>query len=103
LMRALERTAMQCHYTTLVRSGLGARHGFVMLENGVRPVIGTSGVSLDDNRELDAVARRVGLGGLVVPNFSRGVVLMPRLCEEAVDRKSTRLNYSHEKISYAVS
>lgn len=68
----------------LTVAGLGTRHGHVMLEHGVRPVIGTSGVSLEDNRELDAAARRLELGGLVVPNFSLGVVLMQRFCEEAV-------------------
>lgn len=68
----------------LTVAGLGLRHGLTMLEHGVRPVIGTSGISLDENRELDAAARRRGLGGLVVPNFSLGVWLMQRFCDQSV-------------------
>jgi 4-hydroxy-tetrahydrodipicolinate reductase len=46
-------------------------------------VIGTSGVSLEENQELHEAALEVGLGGLVVPNFSLGVWLLQRACEEA--------------------
>jgi 4-hydroxy-tetrahydrodipicolinate reductase len=68
----------------LTVAGLGLRHGMRMLEAGVRPVIGTSGVSPQENDELDAAARRLQLGGLVVPNFSLGVWLLQRFCDEAV-------------------
>lgn len=68
----------------LTVAGRGALHGEVMLACGVRPVIGTSGVSLAENRALDELARRRSLGGLVVPNFSLGVWLMQRCCELAV-------------------
>jgi 4-hydroxy-tetrahydrodipicolinate reductase len=60
----------------LTRAGLGCEHGLTMLECGVRPVVGTSGVSLAENARLDAAARELGLGGLVVPNFSVGMWLL---------------------------
>jgi len=67
----------------LTVAGLGEAHGMAMLEAGVRPVIGTSGVGLAANRHLDEVARSRGLGGLVVPNFSPGMWLLQRAAEEA--------------------
>jgi len=68
----------------LTVAGLGCEHGLAMLACGVRPVIGTSGVDLEENARLDAAARECGLGGLVVPNFCVGVVLLQRAAREAV-------------------
>lgn len=65
------------------RAGLGCEHGLALLAAGVRPVIATSGVSLDDGERLDREARRLRLGGLVVPNFSLGVLLLQRFAAEA--------------------
>ncbi len=82
LLTSLRSSAAQIGLD-LTRAGLGTAHAFTMIEAGVRPVIGTSGISLQDNSSLDEAARRVGLGGLVVPNFSLGVWLLQRACEEA--------------------
>lgn len=57
-------------------AGQGFAHGLALLDAGVRPVIGTSGVSLEENAALDRRARELGLGGLVVPNFSVGMWLL---------------------------
>lgn len=83
----------------LTEAGLGAAHGLAMLECGVRPVIGTSGVSLEQNRALDQAARRRGLGGIVVPNFSLGVWLMQRCCEFVVEhlQRAEILETHHER------
>ena len=62
------------------RAGLGALHGLALLEAGVRPVIATSGVSLDQQAELDRAAREHDLGGLIVPNLSLGILLLERAC-----------------------
>jgi 4-hydroxy-tetrahydrodipicolinate reductase len=63
------------------RAGLGCEHGLALLEAGVRPVIATSGVSPDESARLDARARELGLGGIVVPNFSLGSWLLQETAE----------------------
>ncbi|MEO5952975.1 MAG: 4-hydroxy-tetrahydrodipicolinate reductase, partial [Chloroflexia bacterium] len=40
------------------------------LERGIRVVIGTSGLTAEDYREIDAQARRLGLGVIAAGNFS---------------------------------
>lgn len=65
------------------RAGLGAEHGRQLLELGIRPVIGTSGVAPEESDALDRLARARGLGGLVVPNFSLGALLLQRFAVEA--------------------
>jgi 4-hydroxy-tetrahydrodipicolinate reductase len=67
----------------VTHAGLGLSHGLLLLALGIRPLIGTSGVSLEDNRRLDETARERGLGGLVVPNFSLGMCLLQRAANEA--------------------
>lgn len=67
----------------VTRAGLGYAHATAMLGAGVRPVVGTSGVGLEENRALDAQARELGLGGIVVPNFSLGMWLLQRAAVEA--------------------
>lgn len=62
----------------VTRAGLGLPHALAMLAAGVRPVIGTSGVSAADTVALDRRARELGLGGIVVPNFSLGMWLLQR-------------------------
>lgn len=65
------------------RAGLGARHARTALEQGVRPLVATSGLSLEDARDLDGLARARGLGGLYAPNLSRGMWLLQRAAEDA--------------------
>lgn len=65
------------------RAGNGYEHGKLLLERGLRPVIATSGVTADESSRLDARARELGLGGIVVPNFSLGSALLQRFAEEA--------------------
>ena len=43
---------------------------FAALAHGVRVVIGTSGLTAEDYREIDAEARRMGLGVIAAGNFS---------------------------------
>ena len=64
------------------RAGQGHEHALAMLARGVRPLVATSGVSPEQGEELDRRARELGLGGLVVPNFSLGSVLLQRLAED---------------------
>lgn len=62
-------------------AGRGGEHGRIMLAAGVRPLIGTSGVTRAEAAELDRQARARGLGGLVVPNFSLGMAALNRAAE----------------------
>ena len=51
--------------------------------HGVRPVIGASGWTEDERNALAARLHERAIGGILVPNFSLGAVLMMRLAEEA--------------------
>lgn len=53
------------------------------LENGVRPVIGTTGLSDEQIAELKALAETKGLGCLIAPNFSTGAILMMMFAKQA--------------------
>lgn len=58
-------------------------NALAIAEAGVRPVVGTSGLSPQDQQDLGAALARRGIGGLVVPNFSIGAVLAMRFAAEA--------------------
>lgn len=64
-------------------AGAGFEHGLCMLRCGLRPVIGTSGVSSEELFELDREARERRLGGLLVPNFSLGMWLLQEAASRA--------------------
>lgn len=64
-------------------AGMGAVHALAMLECGVRPVVGTSGVTSAEDAVLDATARAGRLAGLIVPNFCLGVWLQQELARLA--------------------
>jgi len=63
--------------------GSAADNARSAVQLGVRPVIGTSGVSAEDRAFLDTLLRSAGLGGLLVPNFALGAVLMMKFAAEA--------------------
>ncbi|SEN28775.1 4-hydroxy-tetrahydrodipicolinate reductase [Lihuaxuella thermophila] len=46
------------------------------IQAGVRPVVGTSGLSEQDLKELEELCRERGIGAIVAPNFAIGAVLM---------------------------
>lgn len=53
------------------------------LELGIVPVVGTTGMTLNDLQELDDAARARDLGVLVAPNFAIGALLLMRFAAEA--------------------
>jgi 4-hydroxy-tetrahydrodipicolinate reductase len=53
------------------------------IERGVRPVIGTSGLSAEDLTEIDRLALAHNIGAVIAPNFALGAVLMIHLAEIA--------------------
>lgn len=50
---------------------------------GIRPVIGTSGLSQSHLKELAILAEKNSIGAMVVPNFSVGAVLMMEFARQA--------------------
>jgi len=54
-----------------------------ILNNGARPVIGTSGFLETQVQELQTLSKEKSLGGLIAPNFSVGAVLMMKFSAEA--------------------
>lgn len=65
----------------LTIAGQGFDHAVAMLRAGVRPVVGTSGVSAEQVGELNALALELDLGGIVVPNFSLGMANLQESAE----------------------
>lgn len=53
------------------------------LEMGIRPVIGTTGMTTNDLQELDDLSRSKDLGVLVAPNFAIGAILLMKFAQEA--------------------
>ena len=53
------------------------------LENGVCPVVGTTGLSGKDIFEVENMCRSLGVNALISPNFSIGAILMMKLSQEA--------------------
>jgi len=58
-------------------------HAKQALERGVRPVVGTSGISPKQVEELSKIAADKKLGAMIVPNFSVGAVLMMEFARQA--------------------
>jgi 4-hydroxy-tetrahydrodipicolinate reductase len=50
---------------------------------GIRPVIGTTGLSVEQLADLTAFADKASMGGLVIPNFSIGMVLLQQAAIQA--------------------
>lgn len=55
-----------------------------IIEAGARPVIGTSGLTHPQVESLQTLAEKKKIGGLVVPNFSLGAVLLMKHAQEIV-------------------
>ncbi len=54
-----------------------------ILRCGARPIVGTTGLDADGIRRLQDLAKSLGLGGLIAPNFAIGAVLLMRFAAEA--------------------
>lgn len=67
----------------LTTAAAARANAMAIVEAGLRPVIGTSGLREADVADLRAALARRKLGGVVVPNFSIGAVLAMRFAEEA--------------------
>lgn len=67
----------------LTRADSAFKNTKAILEAGARPVIGTSGLSMQDIAELNTLAEKKQLGGIIAPNFSVAAVLMMHFAEIA--------------------
>jgi 4-hydroxy-tetrahydrodipicolinate reductase len=63
---------------------VAGRHARLALERGVRPVVGTTGLSAEDVEALRTLAEATGVGAVLAPNFSFGALLLERFCRQAV-------------------
>lgn len=54
-----------------------------IVEAGCRPIIGTTGLSAEQMDWIDQALKDKGLGGMMVPNFAIGAVLMMKFAQEA--------------------
>jgi 4-hydroxy-tetrahydrodipicolinate reductase len=55
----------------------------IAIRHGVRPVIGTTGISPMDMEEIDGLLQQKAIGGLIAPNFSIGAILMMKFAAQA--------------------
>jgi 4-hydroxy-tetrahydrodipicolinate reductase len=62
---------------------VAGQNAITALEHGIRPVIGTSGITAKHIQELSKLASQKKLGALVIPNFSVGAVLMMEFARQA--------------------
>ena len=62
--------------STMAAAPVAARHG-------VNLVIGTTGLTEENLRELDRIAREGSIGAIVAPNFALGAVLLMHLAKQA--------------------
>ncbi len=58
-------------------------NGKIALECGVRPVIGTTGLSEEEIAELHILAETTQMGAFIAPNFAIGAILMMKFAQEA--------------------
>lgn len=61
----------------------GKVHTRLALEHGIRPVVGTTGFSDQDLKELSELAEEKGIGAVIAPNFAVGAVLMMKFSQMA--------------------
>ena len=69
-----------------------------MLDCGVAPVIGTTGLKQSDLDEIDAASRAAGVPVFIAPNFAIGAVLMMRFAAECskLFEYAEIIEYHHE-------
>lgn len=61
----------------------GMYHTKTALEHGVRPVVGTTGFSKENMKELESICQDKEIGCIIAPNFAIGAVLMMKFAQMA--------------------
>lgn len=67
----------------LTRADCVFENSLTIINSGCRPVIGTTGLLDNQIEELTALCAKNQIGGMIVPNFSIGAVLMMLFAEQA--------------------
>ncbi len=67
----------------LTHADSATEHAVTSAESGVSPVIGASGLSSGQQSRVADACRAAKIGGILVPNFAIGAVLMMRFASEA--------------------
>lgn len=62
---------------------VGYVHTKTILENGVRAVVGTTGITTEQLQELTEIAESRKTGAIIAPNFAVGAVLMMQFAQKA--------------------
>ena len=62
---------------------VGMNHTKTALQLGVRPVVGTTGFTTDNLKELEDLCKEKELGCIIAPNFALGAVLMMKFSQLA--------------------
>ncbi|WP_096200914.1 4-hydroxy-tetrahydrodipicolinate reductase [Bacillus sp. FJAT-45350] len=60
---------------------VGRKHMEIAFDNGVRPVVGTTGFTDQDITELRQISESKGLGAIIAPNFAIGAILMMKFSQ----------------------
>ncbi len=86
----LQETLFQVAQTKVPAVMVDVTHPSCVYENvraamayGVRPVVGTTGLSAEQVEALRVFAEKASLGCAIIPNFSIGVVVMQQLARQA--------------------
>ncbi|HLR01458.1 MAG TPA: 4-hydroxy-tetrahydrodipicolinate reductase [Virgibacillus sp.] len=67
----------------LTEAESGYKHAKHAIEHHVRPVVGTSGLTENQLKELEQMGNEAGLGTIIAPNFAIGAVLMMQFAKMA--------------------
>jgi 4-hydroxy-tetrahydrodipicolinate reductase len=54
----------------------------IIIASGAHPVVGTSGLLMEQVKEFQAACKKAKLGGIIAPNFSLGAVLLMKHAQE---------------------
>lgn len=61
----------------------GRIHTLSALTHHIRPVVGTTGFSDEDLKEIKKISKENGIGCIIAPNFAVGAVLMMKFAKQA--------------------
>lgn len=84
LGQAIEKTKAQV-VVDLTRADTVYENSLTIIQHGAHPVIGTSGLVPEQIKKLSNECESKSLGGIIVPNFSIGAVLMMHFAAKAAE------------------